>query len=465
MFNNRSRFTTCTLLLSAIVGIAAFAGPTAAHATTGPAWHARRGPLPADARNSNQNAGLASVSCPTASCRAVGRYATRNSYAGLIESRDSGSWSGMTAPAPSGQPSLGTVACSSGGECLAVGYAPYVDVFDGSWTAQTVSVPAGATGLEVIAAACWRTGCAGTGLYYDASDVTQWAMVTDVGGTWTATPVPLSVAQHNGFYVDPTAMSCRPDGTCEAVGLYGFRPGPGPEDIPTKPVLVTGSAAAGWTATVARLPANALHYHYAQSYPSDGLFAVSCPSGGPCIAVGKYTDDTYTQQGLIMDATTPVESPVPAGGKLALPADGLTRVTCQSGTACTIAGTYLTSSDAVEGLVLTGSVRTWSLSVAPLPMPANASTSNPNVVLTGLDCSSTTCAISGQYVDASEVVHAVLLTGGGASWQPVEAPAPAGGTQPSIAAVSCYDHGCVAVGSYGVPAHNNVEALTETLTG
>lgn len=468
MTSNGKGFRTAALLISAIVGIALFAVPIAANATTTVSWQARRAPLPSGALGHNQYAFLSSVSCPMATCSAVGAYATSASEQGLIDTRASGKWSAQQAPVPDGQSpqSLRTLACSSGGMCLAFPYgASYLDVLDGgSWTAQSVSVPAGATDLALGAAACWQSGCVATGTYDDSSDQPQWTVVTDSAGTWTANPVALSVQRPSGFFLDANAISCRSNGSCEAVGRYGFRPGPGPEDVASKPLVVTGSAGSGWTGAVPKLPANAERYRYASTYPNDGLNAVSCPGSGACIAVGEYTDTSYAEQGLIADNKTAVESPVPASGTLSYPGAGLVGVACPSAAECTIAGTYAISSS-VQGFTITGSGTSWTVAAAPLPLPADASSTDPQVVLYGLSCNHTgACAIAGQYADSSSNFDALLLNGSGASWQPTEAPAPTGASQVGLSGVSCGSTSCVAVGSYYAASGNNTEGLIDTLS-
>ena len=136
------------------------------------------------------------------------------------------------------------------------------------------------------------------------------------------------------------------------------------------------------------------------------------------------------------------------------------------GSDCVVTGNYDTAGDATEGLVITGSGTNWSIAVAPLPLPPDASGTNPEVVAYSLACSSVTlCAVAGQYLDASADAHPLLLDGAGASWTASEATAPnKTATEIAVFGVSCYSAGCVAVGSYQVGSVTG-EALLETLSG
>jgi hypothetical protein len=438
---------------------------------TGTTWSAKKLPLPSGAATKDQYASLAAVSCPSGSCVAIGGYDTKNTLQGLIETRTSNEWSGAEAPAiPGGSSgSLDQVACSSTGNCVALGAGSSELLVEsgGAWSPVDVAEPSGGSDLQLDVVTCSSSGCAVAGTYYDSSDDSQWTVVTGSGSTWTAAAVTLPTDLPSGYSLEVKAIGCHSDGACESVGDYNLTPGPGPEDSTSEPIIVTGSVADGWTAVASRLPANAEKYKYADSYPEDQLVGVSCaPSGGSCVAVGKYEDTTSAIQGLIMDGMSPIESPVPDDGTFSYPSSGLTGVYCGSATSCNIVGTYLNSSDSTDGAVISGSGKTWSVTSAPVSLPPNASPSTPAVVLREISCGSASlCAVIGQYTDSSGNTHSMLLSGSASTWaaQEAEAPIPNDG-EIYMGGVSCWSHGCVAVGSYQISSDGNTEALAETLS-
>jgi hypothetical protein len=453
----------------AVVSGGALAMTTEAQAISS-TWSAQKAPLPAGALSKNQYAALNGVACPAGSCTAVGQYNTKSSQEGLIDTRATTTWTPTTAPIPAGGSGqeLQDVACSQPGDCLALSYASPVIYAEtsGSWSATTLAAPAGGSNLQLYAVGCWSAGCAAAGTYSDSSFAPQWAIATGSGSSWSVATAALP-SLPSGYSLDVGAMSCHSSGTCESVGEYSIRPGPGPEDSTSSPVIVTGSSTAGWTATATRLPAGAEKYKYASTYPADTLSSVSCaPTSTSCVAFGGYTDAAFAQEPLIMDGTAPVEGPLPAGSTLSSSSfGGPPRVSCVSGSSCTIVGSYTTSSDAKQGMVITGAGKTWTLSADPVTLPPNASATNPQVQLTGVSCGSVSlCGLIGQYVDSSSNTHAMVLSGSGSTWAAQEAGAPIPNDgQISLADVSCSTHLCIAVGSYQQSSGGNNEGLIEKL--
>ncbi|MGA2757591.1 MAG: hypothetical protein ABSF58_09585, partial [Solirubrobacteraceae bacterium] len=144
---------------------------------------------------------------------------------------------------------------------------------------------------------------------------------------------------------------------CTAVGSYddssGNRQG----------LLLSESAGAWATGLQATLPANA-------GSPTDvALNSVSCASAGNCTTVGNYDDSSYNQQGLLLTETagvwaTGVEATLPAN-TASEPSVSLTSVSCASAGNCTAIGTYYDSSGNEQGLLISSTTPSTSLTAAP----------------------------------------------------------------------------------------------------
>jgi len=219
--------------------------------------------------------------------------------------------------------------------------------------------------------------------------------------------------------------------------------------VPAEPLLVTGSAAS-WKAASAPLPATA--------NLGGQLYSVACPSSSACTAVG-YADGSAGQQGLLETGSgkswTAAEAPVPANAQT--PAQPtLAAVACYSATSCAAAGSYDPTNDGA-GLLETGSGTSWTPAEAPLPVGTGPGW---GAQLTSVACpSATACVAAGWYNNpVSGVELGLIETGWGTSWTPAEAPLPANAAlDPSVAlfAVACHSAGsCVLVGQYNDSSGN-----------
>jgi hypothetical protein len=307
----------------------------------GTTWTAAIAPLP----TGGSGGYLGSISCASSSfCVAAGSYQNSSGDpAGLIETLNDGTWTGIEAPAAGGgSPSLSSVSCGAAGFCAAVG--TYLDTIgvietlsDGTWTAVSEPLPANATsnpvdgqGFDLVSVACpSASSCVAAGSYLSNQGSDQGVIEALSDGTWTATEAPLpadadptktagsgsvtcSSAQSclvlggynedNNQYTgvldtlsggtwtaataplgDPlSAATCTTD-ACVAVGTYGYDAG-----------LIDNNAPGAWTATTVQPPANAS--------TADGVVELgwlACPSTGHCVAVGPYTDNSGQPQSMI----------------------------------------------------------------------------------------------------------------------------------------------------------------------
>jgi CHAP domain len=295
-----------------------------------------------------------------------------------------------------------------------------------------------------------KTKCVAVGHYLDSSDTWQGLIETLSGGSWKATEVTLPGNADGNPNAQLTSVACPSTTSCVAVGYYNDS---------TSALLVTGSGT-NWTATEAPLPADA------KSGPYAYLTSVACPSTTSCVAVGGYNGGSGGASSELIVAGagslwTATGAPLPLNG-LSFYNASWPAVACMSASSCVTAWTYDDSSGTQQGVLESGSGINWTPSEAPLP--ANASTSNPTVVLGTADdvgrplaCSAATCVMVGQYVDSSGNTHGLLVTGSGTSWTPSEAPLPANaatsGGFGGLNSVACESATtCVAVGRYGIPS-------------
>jgi hypothetical protein len=219
-----------------------------------------------------------------------------------------------------------------------------------------------------------------------------------------------------------------------------------------------------WSGIGAQLPANA--------DPSNlsGLMATSCPAPGNCVAVGTYASSGNglgfidSQSGGTWGA---VAAPVPAGSN-ANPSIDPVSVDCPVVGSCAAVGIFRDTSSHNQGLLLTLANGSWTAAQAPLP--ANVNTTDPGVILFSVSCGAPgSCVAVGQYHDASNHDHGLLLTLANGSWSDSEAPLPgdASPTNPNVAlySVSCVTAAsCTAVGDYH-DSGSNGQGLVETLSG
>jgi hypothetical protein len=319
-------------------------------------------------------------------------------------------------------------------------------------TSPPLPANAGANGYAFLeSVACPSTGsCVAVGNYMDSSGTWQGLIETLSGGSWEATEVTLPGNADGDPNASLVSVACPSKTKCVAVGYYNDS---------TSALLVTGSGI-NWTATQAPLPANAQSGQYAY------LTSVACPSATSCVAVGGYNGTSGGASSELIvtgpagsgSAWTPTEAPLPLNG-LSFYNSSWPAVACSSTTSCVTAWTYDDSSGTQQGVLESGSGINWTPSEVPLP--ANASTSNPKVILGSgisvgrpLACSTATCVMVGQYVDSSGNTDGLLVTGSGTNWTQTEAPLPANAAAngfDGLNSVACESAAtCVAAGQYSI---------------
>lgn len=149
------------------------------------------------------------------------------------------------------------------------------------------------------------------------------------------------------------------------------------------PALARASqAAASWTPTTFSLPG-------AAHDPDTDILGVACPVGSSCVADGDYTLSDGHTAGFVASGEgkswSAVEAPLPAGAARN-PEVSLGGVTCADATHCVVVGKYETSTGWYEGVLLSGSGKSWTAAEAPLP--AGVASSGISVWVNALACAS-----------------------------------------------------------------------------
>jgi hypothetical protein len=324
--------------------------------------------LPAHASATDKLVFLNSVSCASAgNCSAVGGY-NDDSGGGdaLLLTETAGTWGAGTVavlPANAATPNetgLNAVSCASAGNCTAVGgYQDSSLQGDGLVVTETAGV--WGTGVEasppsdadttdpgafLVAVSCPSLGnCGAVGDYNVANFAGSSFTLTETAGSWTrGVEAALPRNARSPTQSDLNDVSCASAGNCVAVGGYADRRG-------SLQGLVVSETAGSWSkGSEAVLPADAA----SDPYQLAGLESVSCVSAGRCAAVGQYTDDSDTDQGLLLSETAGrwapgVEARSPSN---AVNGSFLDSVSCPSAESCSAAGGFGDTAGSLQGLLI-----------------------------------------------------------------------------------------------------------------
>jgi hypothetical protein len=392
---------------------------------------------------------------------------------------------------------LYALTCTSPGNCTAVGsyedtndtatssdyQAMYVSESAGVWgRAQRVSLPSNYSTRAALqnayldSIACTSPGnCVAVGGYDDgggADSASPQAMIlTETAGSWgRAAELTPPTQAHNGGL---SSVACVSAGNCVAVGEYTGTDA-GSNESEGRAMVVAEVAGAWGTATEVRLPANANTTSNQQAI----LSSVSCTPvrrhigplyrPGDCVAVGSYVDATNPGNDLAM-VTSESGGSWSQAAELKRPADSSSTqsavllaanrpsVSCTSPGNCVAVGAYSTAADSIAAMAATASGGTWA-QATPVGAPADAGTDHPFADLDAVTCTSPgNCVAVGQYADSNGASDQAMVTAEvGGHWTaeskltlpPVLASAP-GSQVASLSGVACTDATtCVAAGGY-----------------
>lgn len=316
--------------------------------------------LPTSANVSGPLPNMNGISCDAAgSCAVVGDYVDNSSDGQAMAATEAGGvWSQavkVTAPAGANsnpRASLKGVACTSAGNCVAVGR--YEDSSSlgqpmvatetgGTWgQAQEITVGAaanrGATaGAILYGVSCSSAGnCTAVGDYVDGSGNFQAMAVTETGGTWGQA---VKVGSPSNAGTDPfgqlNAVSCTSAGNCTAVGNYS-------DSSFGAHVMAATETNGTWAqAGEVTLPTGA-----STANGFNELLGVSCPTAGNCVGVGRFGDSSHHYGGMAAYETNgawaqavSVTSPADADPTPTFLV-GLNAVSCTSDGGCSAVGGY-----------------------------------------------------------------------------------------------------------------------------
>jgi hypothetical protein len=433
-------FTTAVVAMLAALAVAVGAGSGVASAATGstaaPSWSTLQTYSSVTVVGSTPSGSITfttSVACPSyGNCVASGVEASSSQEtAVIVVENGAGQWGQpVAAPLPAnatttGAPELASVACSSATACVAVG--SYATSSNGT---QPFAVPFSVSGSNVTF------------------------------GTPEQVSLPSDALTTSSQVAFLNGVSCGAGG-CTAVGTY--------KNNASTPVwtAITATPGAGgaWTATAVAAPAGAANYSM--------LNAISCPSSGPCEAVGSYANgstDLELWADQVNNGAAGTAQPVTIPGSGVTTADtptptsfldlrtGLAAVSCPSAGVCTAAGTVEGAGSAPEPVVLPISAGT----------PGQSSTLSANgsvafAELDGISCSDASdCTTVGVEVTAGGAGAAVAANETGGNWSAPVTLQP--GSTPSVLSESIALAETVACTSPGVCLSSGID-ITETGSG
>ena len=383
---------------------------------------------------------LLSLACPAAGkCAGVGRAGVQH----VVEVSQSGPhWAlaDLALPAnaapinpPSGPfPSLGSVSCSSPGNCATVGHYTAADR-----TAHALLV---------------------------GEDAETWGVATDVPlppDASTTIPPPDGESFAGGLL---NLVSCPSGGNCSTVGAYTRTP------TGAAYPWVFDETGGLWSPTGVglQLPADAATTVDARAggaSPFMGFSGLSCPSAGNCTAVGGYVDSHSGFEGAIFAEhdgiwSNGVKAPVPTGAGPSNDAmellNPLTAVSCSTANDCAALGWFdkggdKGDSETQRGLLLAEHGGTWKASAISLPGGANAS---GGVYLASVSCPAPGNCVAVGYYASHGKTHGLIVRERGGKWQRAtnaavpKGAAPASDSHTFLNSISCGSATACTAGGY-----------------
>ncbi len=350
------------------------------------------------------------------------------------------------------------VACTGRGDCTAGG--SYDDAYGngqamavtqsrGRWAdAVEIQLPANAAAdpyAEVNGVACTSAGnCVAVGYYSTTAGYDQGFIVTQTRGAWghaqQATPPAKAGADTAGLY----GVACTAARACDAVGSYTDR-------AKHYQAMVISEVRGRWGhGSEVRVPPGAA------ANPGANLGGISCVRAGECAAAGYYyasdsSEDDYVAMGIVEShgrwgRATRFRLPANAAAH----ESGISSVSCVASGACLGAGGYATKASSFDGLAASESGGRWGRTAEILAKPAHTLSAD----LDGVSCvTARLCIAAGGYSTTSSNLLAYLVTWENGKWRhPGGVRLPANAQSPPRSffyAVGCASDGyCAAVGDY-----------------
>ena len=432
-------------------------GVTSASAvTTEPVWPAASEftmpPSGASTAAGDQDAYLSSVTCASpGTCVAVGGYEDtngNNDFQVMATTETSGVWgqaSELTLPAgastAAGDQSayLASVACTSPGNCVAVGQyrdnnegddyqAMVATETSGVWgQASELTLPSGANTVAeeqyaiLDSVTCTSPGdCVAVGGYNDSSNDGQAMVAIEMSGVWgqaseLTLPSGANMAAKGDQEAFLNSVTCTSPGECVTVGSYDDANG-----IRQAMVAAETSGVWGQASEFTMLPSDA---STAPGDQSAALASVTCTSPGNCVAGGDYVDTNGRDdhQAMVTTETSGVwgqasELTLPSGANTAASDQNvaLASVTCTSPGNCVAGGSYedTKGSNDYQAMVAVETSGVWGqASELTLPSGANTTAGDQSAFFGSVTCTGPgSCVGVGSYEDSSSNEQAMVLT-------------------------------------------------------
>jgi hypothetical protein len=379
----------------------------------------------------------------------------------IVAVEASGSWTIQVSTPPTGT-SVGVISelsCWTATNCLAVGESGAGNGIVLSISGATIaygSIPnlPSETYEELTAIRCFSaTSCEAVGT--TGNGTTSAAVAASFSGsTWTQRKLPVPSRDNFGIAV---SLDCSSVTQCETVGWAGLQfEGAAP---PPSTYLAYAATLSGTTWELDPLVIG--------GPPAAALFGISCSSGGDCVSVGRYSNDLEQDRPIVESLRANTwslsEPSMPTGATSAT----LFAVTCPTAGSCVAVGRFVASSGEWLPYVDVLAKGTWKAKAVP------SKNGFINVGLFGVSCVSVTecVAVGAASMNTSSnpfcsvnctqapIVERLI----GTKWTESTPPSPVGNVNPILQAVSCWAIGqCVAVGAY---YYNGFQGNVETLSG
>jgi len=367
----------------------------------------------------------------------------------------SGGW-GSAQPVPGvaalntgGLGQVNSVACTSAGNCTAVGEYATATIIDLPFAATQVNgIWHKAVKIPIAAAiknfaigpgpiVCQSPGnCTATGLLIGGGRQ-EVVVASEVNGTWgKVQELPgIAVLTNNRYHwSEPSGLACASAGNCAIGGVY--------DDASRHSQAFVAAQVNGTWRTAEQVPGT--------GGTGAGVNTVSCVPAGQCTAGGGYPGGSLTGRAFVIIDTGGTWGPLTA-----IPAssgDAINSLSCSSAGTCTAGGSVTGNGISPTGIFTTAEHNgTWG---KPQPLPGLAALDKGGFVTFTLSCvSAGTCGGGGDYTDSTHHGQAYVVSRQHGTWGTAEA-VPGltglnGGGDAQLYVLSCgAPNGCGAGGYY-----------------
>lgn len=194
--------------------------------------------------------------------------------------------------------------------------------------------------------------------------------------------------------------------------------------LPVTAAATTTSSGVTWSADSAPFPADAV------AGGGGGFSRLACPATGWCVAVGEYNSASAANlpaEGMIVDEVNgtfhSLPAPLPADASTYDPQVVVRDVACAGVGACVAVGSYTDATGGTE--LFADSLIAGSWTPATLPLPADASLAAGGAAAAAVSCPSASgCVVVGWYDTASGATRSLADSGMGTSWSTSTVPVP-----------------------------------------